>query len=127
MHILICDDDASTRFVLRRFLTRDYGCAITECENGRLALAMLASSPVDLVILDLNMPVLDGLSTLELIRANPATAGLRVLILTEERGEQTVRRAAALGVAGFCAKPLSASRLRDKLDPLFGRPDRVGA
>lgn len=119
VHVLVCDDDASTRFVLRRFLSRQYGCEITECDNGQMALVMLARMSVDLVVLDLNMPVLDGLSTLEAIRANPETAALKVMILTEDRSEVVVRRAAALGVSAFSGKPLHAPRLREKLDPLL--------
>lgn len=119
MHVLVCDDDASTRFVLRRFLSRQYGCDITECDNGQMALALLTRVPVDLVILDLNMPVLDGLSTLEAIRTNPATAHLKVMILTEDRSEAVVRRAATLGISAFAGKPLSASRLREKFDQLL--------
>lgn len=119
MHVLVCDDDASTRFVLRRFLSRQYGCDITECDNGQMALALLTRAPVDLVVLDLNMPILDGLSTLEAIRANPATAHLRVVIITEDRSEAVVRRAAGLGVSAFAGKPLNAPRLREKFDQLL--------
>lgn len=119
MHVLVCDDDASTRFVLRRFLSRQYGCDITECDNGQMALTLLTRVAVNLVVLDLNMPVLDGLSTLEAIRANPATADLKVMILTEDRSEAVVRRAAALGISAFAGKPLSAPRLREKFDQLL--------
>lgn len=119
VHVLVCDDDASTRFVLRRFLSRQYGCQVTECDNGQVALALLGRLAIDLVVLDLNMPVLDGLSTLRAIRTTAATAHLRVLILTEDRSEAVVRRVAALGVSGFSGKPLSAPRLRERFDQLL--------
>lgn len=119
VHVLVCDDDASTRFVLRRFLSRQYGCEVTECDNGQMALTLLGRLAIDLVVLDLNMPVLDGLSTLRAIRTNASTAHLKVLILTEDRSETVVRRAAALGVSGFSGKPLSAPRLRERFDQLL--------
>jgi two-component system chemotaxis response regulator CheY len=79
--ILVCDDDPSVRSLLDITLSFDH--EVTTVENGQEAVEYLAEHPdVQILLLDVMMPVLDGLATLRVLRANDATATLPVLMLT---------------------------------------------
>ena len=115
MRILLCDGDASSRVVARRMLMGVHGCTVTECASGPEALDALDASPFDLLMLDVQMPVLDGLETLSVIRASRQLRQLPVIVLTGERRESFVRRALELGVVDYLVKPLRMERLWQQL------------
>jgi CheY-like chemotaxis protein len=108
MRVLICDDDASTRFVLRRHLEPHFACTVVECSNGKDALDLLAGETFDLLLLDLEMPSIDGALALERLRASEQTRRLPVIVVTRERKEQTIVRLIQLGITDYIAKPLRA-------------------
>jgi two-component system, chemotaxis family, chemotaxis protein CheY len=105
MHVLVCDDDKSTRFVIRRLLTQKLNCEVTECGDGVEALERLAAGNIELLILDVSMPTLDGVDVLEAIRRSPQHAQLPVIMLSHERREEVVRKLIQLGILGYVVKP----------------------
>jgi two-component system, chemotaxis family, chemotaxis protein CheY len=105
MHVLVCDDDKSTRFVIRRLLTQKLNCEVTECGDGVEALERLAAGNIELLILDVTMPTLDGADVLEAIRRSPQHAQLPVIMLSHERREEVVRKLIQLGILGYVVKP----------------------
>jgi two-component system chemotaxis response regulator CheY len=112
MHVLVCDDDKPTRFVIRRLLTQRMQCEVTECGDGVEALERLAAKhDIDLVILDINMPTLDGVDVVEAIRRTPPLAHLPVIMLSHERREEVVVKLIHLGIIGYVAKPPAADSL----------------
>ena len=112
MQVLVCDDDRSTRFIIRRLLTQRLGCGVIECGDGVEALEILGSGPsVDLVILDINMPTLDGVDVVEAIRRTPHLAHLPVIMLSHERREEVVVKLIHLGIFGYVTKPPAADTL----------------
>jgi two-component system chemotaxis response regulator CheY len=112
MHVLVCDDDKPTRFVIRRLLVQRLGCEVTECGDGIEALDRLANgAAIDLVILDINMPTLDGVDVVEAIRRTPHLAHLPVIMLSHERREEIVVKLIHLGIVGYVAKPPAADSL----------------
>lgn len=112
MHVLVCDDDRPTRFVIQRMLTHRLGCRVTECGDGVEALERLGSSDdIDLVILDINMPTLDGVDVVEAIRRTPQLAHLPVIMLSHERRQEIVVKLIHLGIFGYVAKPPTAESL----------------
>jgi two-component system chemotaxis response regulator CheY len=112
MHVLVCDDDKPTRFVIRRLLVQRLGCEVTECGDGIEALDRLANGPaIDLVILDINMPTLDGVDVVEAIRRTPHLAHLPVIMLSHERREEIVVKLIHLGIVGYVTKPPAADSL----------------
>jgi len=115
VRILLCDDELTTRFVLKRFLTKEVPCTITEADNGTAALKLLAKNTFDLLILDLNMPVLDGRTTLRRIRETPKTHDLPVVILSGENDERAVKLVISLGVETFLLKPVTEARAQARL------------
>ena len=96
--ILIADDDAGIRLMLRTALETD-GYAISEAANGRDALVALRRQPHDLALLDLNMPVLDGMAVLEGLRTTPTKT--RVIVLTAYGSIQSAVKATRLGAVDF--------------------------
>jgi two-component system, chemotaxis family, chemotaxis protein CheY len=117
MHVLVCDDDKPTRFVIRRLLTQRLGCQVTECGDGVEALERLGSrDDIDLVILDINMPTLDGVDVVEAIRRTPQLAHLPVIMLSHERREEIVVKLIHLGIFGYVAKPPTAESLLALVD-----------
>lgn len=121
MHALIVEDEITTRVLLRRILTREFGCDVTECQNGLEALELLSRERVDFVVLDLRMPVLDGVETLEAIRRSPGHGSLPVVVMTVERDEGRVRRVIELGIDDYLLKPLRPDNVSDRLRQLMAK------
>lgn len=110
VHVLIADDDAMVRFIARAVVERA-GMTADEAADGAAAMAKLAGPQrFDVVIVDLNMPVLSGLDVIRAMRANPATARVPILVLTGAEGSD-VEEAMALGATGIFPKPLAAEGL----------------
>src|SRR5690242_5590787 len=102
--ILIADDDLVTAFVLRRMLEPEY--QVTIVENGHLALEALAHEPFDLAIIDINMPVLDGLEVLKAMRATPNYAYLPVILISAMVDSDDIARGLKLGANDYLTKPI---------------------
>jgi len=117
--VLVIDDEPHIRRVLDAMLGKE-GFEVLLALDGSEGLSVLASSPVDLVILDLVMPGPNGLEVLAKIRSRPATSATPVIILTA-KGQDADREAALAGGADdFMTKPFSpkklVSRIRELLD-----------
>src|SRR5512142_1636783 len=121
MKILLVDDSLTIRSLLRRTLGDLLKGEVVEAANGVEALAQIARRRFDLVVLDVNMPVMDGLETLEAIRASPEHTALRVVMLTSEKNEALVRRLVELGITDFLSKPLSQEALSVRLARILSR------
>jgi CheY-like chemotaxis protein len=118
MKILIADDEVTVRVLVRRLLTKDFAVEIVEAPDGVAALNCMLSEPIDLLITDLAMPVMDGIETLATLRASPELADLPVVVMTGHPDEEAFKRAKALGIAGFVVKPFSVQDFRNRLDPI---------
>lgn len=101
--VLVVDDDESVRQALSSFLTRN-GFDVAVAADGREALELVHAGPVpNMVLLDLQMPVMSGYEVLSAMKANPAWAAIPTVILTAVDGFT----AAQFGVAGLLRKPWS--------------------
>lgn len=80
-HVLVVDDDEGIRAMLRSMLNKE-GWEVTEAENGRVALSRLSEEPVDLVLLDLMMPEMDGFEFVDRVAHNAAWAAIPIVVLT---------------------------------------------
>ena len=113
--ILLVDDEATGRRLLRRWVERCFDARVEEANSGLEALEALASQEFDLVVLDLFMPVLDGVETLSLIRSDSSHGDIEVVMISEMAGEQTVKEVISLGVAAYLLKPLRYESVADRL------------
>lgn len=120
--ILIVDDSPLLRATARRAALQAGLAAehVREAQNGKTALEDLARQPADLVLLDLNMPVMDGMEFVERKAAIPALAGVHVALLTSEGRGKWRDRMHQLGVVHYLHKPIAADALRALLGELFG-------
>lgn len=109
MRALIVDDEPTVRLLLSRILRREVDCAVSEATNGIEALDLLARHHYDFVVLDVMMPIMDGLETLEAIRNTPKLKTLPVMVLSAVRDETQVRQLIQLGVSTYLTKPLRPS------------------
>jgi CheY-like chemotaxis protein len=118
--ILVVDDDADIRALANKALTQD-GHTVSEAGSGREALALIASSLPDLLVLDLLMPEQGGLEILQILRSQPATAMLPVVVLTAMGDEINTRSGFALGATDYVTKPFSIPQLAARVRACFAR------
>ncbi|HEU5219846.1 MAG TPA: ATPase, T2SS/T4P/T4SS family [Gemmatimonadales bacterium] len=117
--ILVADDDPQMRRLIRSILERD-GFEVTEAGDGLDALEAVESHPVDLMILDIDMPRLDGLGVLEELRARVSTSSVPVIVLTA-RTDDTEARVLDLGAQDFLAKPVQPQSLQARVKAVLRR------
>jgi CheY-like chemotaxis protein len=108
--VLIVEDHSTMRDAMRLVLEED-GHQVEEAVDGENGIAMVRERPPDVVLLDLNIPVVSGSDVLEALKADPATAGVLVVIVTAT-GEEGRKRALALGADDYITKPFSPLALR---------------
>lgn len=122
MNILVAEDASVNALMLRNILAHD-GHRVWIAENGVRALEMLDEQPhVELLVVDVSMPEMDGLALVRELRGREEYGDLPVLFLTSDDGEDTVRAAMALGAAGYILKPiLEPSRVMARLNDIMGR------
>ena len=119
--VLIVEDDMRTMFAMARLLA-GHGVQPVKAENGGRALELLAEHPdVDLVLLDMMMPVLDGYETLRRLRAQPAFATLPVVALTAKAMKEDRQRCLEAGATDYLSKPVDQDRLLSLLRVLLSR------
>lgn len=129
--ILLVDDTASNRVVVRAFLKKSE-FEIIEATNGAEAMECLGRRHVDLVLLDMKMPVMDGRETLaEMKRRGGRIAATPVIMLTANAAPEDRERYLALGVSGYIAKPVKKSVLLAEIrkvaaDRVAGKPEPEG-
>ncbi|MFV1605994.1 ATP-binding protein [Phaeobacter sp. JH20_12] len=115
LSILVVDDTASNRMVVRAFL-KNSNVQITDAENGVEALAWLEQNPVDLVLLDMKMPVMDGRETLtEMLRRGGRIGATPVIMLTANAAPEEQELFLQLGAASYLAKPVKKSVLLSEI------------
>jgi two-component system, chemotaxis family, chemotaxis protein CheY len=108
--VLIVDDSVSMRQMVG-FTLKEGGFEVIEAEHGQDALDKLKSSTVDLVITDLNMPVMDGITLIENIRKQPAMKSKPILMLTTEGLANKKEQGKAAGATGWIVKPFDPEKL----------------
>jgi CheY-like chemotaxis protein len=111
MLVLIVEDSQVMRLLLANALRTIDGVEIVDATDGADALVKLDARPPDLVLTDLNMPVMDGFALIEEIRKRPALADLPVIVLTTEGAIPDQARASELAVAAYATKPIRTAAI----------------
>ena len=120
MTFLIVEDSPTMRQLIAFSLSRFKGARILEATDGVDAMKKLADEKVDLVLTDINMPVMDGLKLVGLIRQDPKTKDLPVVIITTEGAEKDRDRGMALGATAYIVKPVQPSDLIKTISGILG-------
>ncbi len=108
--ILIVDDSISMRQMVG-FTLKQGGFDVVEAEHGKAALDQLGKSSVDLIITDLNMPVMDGITLIQNVRKLPAMKTKPILMLTTEGLASKKEQGKAAGATGWIVKPFDPEKL----------------
>lgn len=118
--ILVADDSRTVRTMVRGALEAD-NYYLVEVPDGRAALEASASLDADLVITDVNMPEMDGLTLVKELRSRPAYRFTPILVLTTESGDDMKQRGREAGATGWLVKPFDAARLRQTVAQVLAR------
>ena len=113
-HILIVDDSKTNLIMARQELKEDY--EVTPVISGEQALQFLEKRIPDLILLDINMPVMDGKETLARIKENPAWANIPVIFLTSDESAETEAECLRLGAEDYIRKPFVAKVMRSRIE-----------
>jgi two-component system OmpR family response regulator len=116
--ILVAEDDASILDLIRVRLL-DAGYEVHVARNGFEAATRIRNIRPDAVILDINMPLLDGFAVLDGMKGDPSLAHTRAMMLTARHSGDDVRRAMLLGAKDFLAKPFSETQLLSRVARLL--------
>lgn len=119
--ILVCDDSRTVRQQVVFVLT-DEGHEVGEAENGEQGLERLSHCQYDLIVLDMNMPKLDGFGFLENMRKTPGYEKTPVVMLTTENAVAKMQQAKDLGAVGWLVKPFQPDRLIMTVKKILGQP-----
>jgi two-component system chemotaxis response regulator CheY len=119
---LIIDDSSVMRKIVERSL-RQAGIELSkvfEAGNGAEALGVLKENQVDLILCDINMPVMDGLEFIKQLPGVANAKGVPVVMITTEGSESHVVQALSCGARGYIRKPFTPEQVREQVMPVLG-------
>jgi two-component system chemotaxis response regulator CheY len=109
--ILIVEDSPTMRQLLVFALKRMKDVAIVEAQDGMDGLRKVTADDFDLAFVDINMPVMDGLKLISLIRGEASLAGMPICVITTEGAREDRERAVSLGANEYLTKPIQANKV----------------
>lgn len=121
-NVLIVDDSATMRALVRKVLNIS-GLELGECfegANGREALEILEQNWIDLVLLDLHMPVMDGAALVKALRQNHLWQTIPVVLITTEGRQEVLAPFFEYGIQGYIRKPFRPEDIKEKLQNILG-------
>jgi DNA-binding response OmpR family regulator len=124
--VFLVEDDAEMRRVTRVLLKRN-GYLVSECSTAEGALAAINEDVPDAAVIDVNLPGMSGLTLVELLRAEPKTAALPILLLTALNQGQDKVRGLQRGADDYVTKPYDPAELSARIDALLRRANRSAA
>lgn len=118
--IVIADDESTTRMLIKRLLERE-NFEVLQAQNGDEAVSLVQRERPNLVLLDLNMPVMDGYEAIHHLRHDSTLTGLPIIVLTAEDGQTVERRVLTMGADDYMIKPFEGSVLLSRVNAVFSR------
>ena len=119
-HVLVVDDSSTMREIVTSFLSKN-GFEVAVATDGRDGLEQLRSDPsIKLVVSDVNMPNMDGLTMAEKIRTDQGNKGVHIVMLTTEDNPVMRERGRAIGVTGWIVKPFRGEAVLGPFKKLCG-------
>ena len=120
--IMVVDDSATMRKIIMKTIRQadlPISEEIAEAGNGQEALSMLHQTPVDIILCDINMPEMNGLEFLEHARANPEWSHIKIVLVSTESSEDTIKSALGNGADEYVTKPFTPKIIAEKLAGLL--------
>lgn len=119
--LLVIDDVEENREILRYRLEQQ-GYTIEMAGDGQEGLMLMNKQPVDLVLLDLNMPVMNGFTFLEKLKSNQKLTGIPVIVVSSFDDEETTNNVLLFGACGFVSKPYDMSQINHQIKNCLRSP-----
>jgi len=119
--MLIVDDVEINRVVLTQFFQEEY--RIVEAENGQEAMSVIENQPVNIVLVDLVMPIMDGFQLLAIMKQNDQWTGIPVVVMTANNDGDSEARAMEMGAADFISKPYNPTIVRCRIRNVMAREE----
>ncbi|HUN07943.1 MAG TPA: response regulator [Aggregatilineales bacterium] len=114
--LLYIEDNKDNRMLVRRILlASDYEFELREADNARDGIAMAEQDPPDMILMDISMPDMDGLTATRTIRANPILNNVLVIALTANAMQGDKEKTLEAGCDGYIRKPVDVDRLPDEI------------
>jgi two-component system, chemotaxis family, chemotaxis protein CheY len=110
-NFLVVEDSPTMRQLITFALKRIPGSKIVEANDGIDALKKLSSQKFDIILTDINMPIMDGLKLVSMVRNDPVQKSIPIIIITTEGADEDRKRGLALGANAYIAKPIQTADL----------------
>ena len=120
LKVLVVEDSPTMRQLIVFALKRIRGLEITEANDGVGGLKKLSAEKFDLILTDINMPIMDGLKLVSLIRNDPQYREVPVVVITTEGAQEDRDRALALGANEYITKPIQTAKIIEVVRRLLG-------
>ncbi|HUO76108.1 MAG TPA: response regulator [Thermodesulfovibrionales bacterium] len=118
--ILVVEDSPTMRQLITFAMKRIANAKVIEATDGVDALKKLSSEKIDLILADINMPVMDGLKLVSLVKNNQSYKDIPVIIITTEGAKEDKERALAIGANAYLAKPIQTQELIKLVNSFIG-------
>ena len=118
-HCLVVEDSPMMRQLLVFALSRVKQLRVTEADDGVDGLRKLASGKYDIILTDINMPIMDGLKLVKRVRTDATHKDVPIIVITTESSEEDRQRALALGANAYITKPIQAPQVIAKVRELL--------
>lgn len=121
--VLIVEDDASHRFLATRLLSKA-GFAVLQAPDAETGLELTRARRPDLILMDVNLPRMSGLDATRLLKGEPSTRSIPVIVVSSYLGENPATIATAAGASAYVAKPYHHAEFLDTISRALGEPQR---
>ena len=122
-NVLVVEDSPMMRQLLVFALSRVKNLRVTEADDGVDGLRKLAGAKFDIILTDINMPIMDGLKLVKRVRSDPSHRDTPTIIITTEGSDEDRQRAMQLGANAYITKPIQAPQVIAKVKELLGLPE----
>jgi two-component system chemotaxis response regulator CheY len=116
---LLVDDSPIMRQLVMYALARLKNVAVTEADDGIVGLKHLAANKYDLIITDINMPIMDGLKLIHRVRSDERHKNVPIIVISTENSAEDRQRAMTLGATAYITKPIQAPQVIAKVKELL--------
>ena len=117
---LVVDDEPNVRRLIHTILSKNY--EVIEAEEGKQAIEIAYTQKPDVILMDMMMPKMDGLTACHLIKNDPATRAIPVIMVTAIGFELNIKLSEQMGASGYVTKPFSSQVLLDKIAEVLATP-----
>ena len=118
--VLVVDDEPNVRRLLRAMLSKTF--EVFEAEDGRQAIEIVSTQKPNVILMDMMMPRMDGLTACHMLKNDPATKTIPVIMVTAIGFELNIKLSQQMGASGYVTKPFSSESLLDKIAQILAIP-----